>query len=109
MNTVKRKKPETLGERFKRLLGDLIDALQDENRKLIDAPKDENGKVVSPDRLKCPFGDLNQMYVRFYTKRGRLITNEPSVTQALLWLHCGIYHFEEYDLDEADGLEVYFS
>lgn len=69
-----------------KLLGELIEALQDNHR---------------------PHSDLDHLWVHFYTKRGRLVTNQVGADKALDWLFNNVYVFEEFDLREAHRLELH--
>lgn len=85
MNAEEIKTQQRLG-RFRNLLTDLIYQLQDGRR---------------------PHGDLDYLDVKFFTKRGRLITDQISVAQALDCLANDVFHFEDFDLDQTFRLEVF--
>lgn len=73
------------------MLGYLIDALQDKKR---------------------PHSDMNCLYVRFWSTRHkrrkrRMVTEAMSVAQALDSLHYNVHKFEDFDLADADELELY--
>lgn len=72
--------------KFHRLLEDLIEQLQDDRR---------------------TGSNLDYLDVRFFTKRGRLLTDELSVTKALDCLVNDVHIFEDFDLEDADSLEVF--
>ena len=79
---------EARDQLFNRLLGELIYAIQEKN-------------------LKSHHRDLNHLWVHFFAKDGTLVTDDVGVAQALDYLHNDIWHFAEFDLTDADRLEVH--
>jgi hypothetical protein len=79
-----------------KLLGDLIDLLQD-----------KRGKSDNPNLYKRPHGNLDDLYVHFFTKRGQLITDDVGAAEALHYLFENIFHFEDFDLTDAFKLELH--
>lgn len=68
-----------------RLLSDLIDAIQDGKR---------------------PGDNLNHLWVHFFAGK-ELVTDDLGVAKALDCLMNNVYYFGDYDLSDADRLEVH--
>lgn len=73
-------------ERFAVMLRELIYQLQDGRR---------------------PNDNFNHVYVSFFTKRGRCIVDDIGVADALDYLANDIFHFAEFDLDEAFSVKAH--
>ncbi len=69
-----------------KLLGEVIDGLQEKNR---------------------PHSDLAFLAVRFLTEDGEVLTEDVGAVESLDYLHNGVCHFEDFDLNDAASAEVY--
>lgn len=69
-----------------KLLGQVIEGLQDKNR---------------------PHSDLTCLNVRFLMEDNDVLTEDVGVVEALDYLHNGVHHFEDFDLNDAERCEVY--
>lgn len=64
------------------------------------------GDLISMLNMKLPSTDLNHLWVHFFTKRGRLVTDTLSVPKALDCLFGDVYLFEDFDLRDAVRLSI---
>lgn len=74
-----------------KMLGELIEAIQLNNL------ENRAGKCT----------DLAHLYAHFFTKRGKLVTDELGVDKALDCLFCNVHKFEGFDLSDAFRVEVH--